>query len=313
MGNQIGTLYLDKRLTNLSVKFKNAALIGDMVLPIVDVTQETDQYARWKRNDFRVEDALRADGTESKEALMELDTDGTFRCEEYALHIPITDRQRKRAIVPLSIDMNRTETLTNMIKLGHESRVATLVQTAANAGGSVTLSGTEQFNDASFDSDSKTDAIEVRIDAGKESIRQAIGVEPNTVIIPSNVAKVIKRDPEVRALVKPTDSTLLTNGNLPSILWNMRVLEAGAVLDSAERGQSYSGSDVWGKHISLAYIAPSVGIDTFTLGVTFQATGMHANKWREEKKSSDIVEVSHTVDEVIVCSECLYIIRDAIA
>lgn len=315
MGSPIGSLRVDKRLTDFSVKYKNGVLVAEQVAPFVTVKNKSDKYVVYKRSDFRVEDDLRAPGTESREVYYEIDTDGTYSCNKRSLKMIVSDDDRDNADQPLDLDFDRTEDITNRLLLGHEKRVGDLMTATANvaAGHYETLSGTQQFNNASFNSTSKEDAIEVRIDAGKEAVRKDIGLEPNTIVIPSAVAKVIKKDSAIRDLIKYTDQTLLVNGDLPRTLWNMKVLIPGAVYDSANRGQTYSGSDVWGKHIVIAYVAPKVGLRSFTAAATFISKQRQIKKWRVEAKESDYVEGTWILVPKIVCSDCFYIIRNAIA
>jgi len=300
------------------MKYANGAMIADIILPRIDVAKDSDQYFVYGRQDFRATNDLRADKADTNFIdSWKIESTPTYNCEEHALADLVSDRERRNADAPLSPDFDTDENLTNMLMLNREKRVADVLTAAASYSGSghyVTLSGTQQWNDAAFDSNSNDDAIEVRIDAAKEAIRAAIGRDPNTVIIPAAVAKVVKRDPAIRDLIRYTDSTLLVNGDLPPTLWNMKVLVPGSVYDAAEEGQSFDGADVWGKHVVVAYVAPNPRTPrTVTLGLTFQSQPRQVAKWREEGRKSDAIEVSEILVEKTVCEYCGYLIRNAIA
>ncbi len=316
MGNTRGTIHVDTPLTNFSLKFKNGMFIADMIFPRVDVSKDSDLYFIYGQQDQNVVNTLRAPKTDPNYIDSWKTTTSTFTCEEHSLADLVGDDERKLADTPLAPDYDCTENLTNMLGLDREKRVADLITTTANlpAGHYTTLTTTMQWNNASYDSDSKTDAIEVRIDAGKEVIRKAIGLDPNVIIFPSAVSRVVKKDSEVRELIKYTQNTLLVNGDLPPTMWNMRVLIPGSIYNSANPNATFSGADVWGKDVVLAYVAPSVLTPrTMTMGITFQSMPRYTSKWREEKKKSDSIEVAEKLVEKIVGSSCAYVIKDAIA
>lgn len=313
-----GNIHIDRALSNFSLKHQNGALIADLICPRVDVAKDSDKYFVYGRQDYRMAVDGRGDKADTNFIdSWKIEATPTYTCFEHSLADLVSDRERRNSDEPLAPDFDATENLTNLILLNREKRVADMLTSAgsfSNSGNTITLIGDEQWNDVAFDSDSKTDAIEARIDAGKEAIRAAIGRDPNTIVIPAAVARVIKRDPEVRDMIRYTDSSLLVNGDLPATLWNMRVLSPGAVYDSSEEGQAFSAADVWGKHVLLAYVAPNVRTPrTMTLAMTFQSQPRQTSKWREDGRKADAIEVSEMLVEQIVSEHCGYLIRNAIA
>lgn len=316
--NVRGTIHVDVPLTNFSLKYSNTAFVADIVCPRINVAKESDKYFVYGRQDFKERQDYRADKSDANFInSWSIDDTPTYQCEEHSLADLVSDRERKNADAPLAPDFDCTEGLTSMLGLGREKRVADLFTSTANYSTSshyVTLSGTQQWNNASFDPTSKTNAIEIRIDTAKEAIRSSIGRDPNTIIIPSAVAKVIKRDSAVRDLIKYTDKTLLINGDLPSILWNMNVVMPGAIRNSAAEGQTFTGADVWGKNVVLAYIAPNAQSPrTMTAALTFQSQPRQVTRWREEIKKSDAIEVGEILVEKMVGEYCMYLINACIA
>lgn len=313
-----GTIHVDRPLSNFSLKYMNGTMIADQVMIRVPVEKESDKYFIYGKQNYRETKALRADKADVNFVdSWKIESTPTYSCEEYSLADLVSDRERTNADAPLAPDFDTTESLTDMLMLNRERRVAALLTTAANfatSGNTVTLSGVQQFNNASFDSTSKTNAIEVRIDNAKEAIRADIGKDPNTIIIPSAVARVMKRDSAIRDLIKYTQNDILVNGDLPPTMFNMRVLIPGGIYDSAEEGQTFAGADIWGKNIVLAYIAPSPRTPrTMTLGMTFQSQARQVSKWREDKRKADAIEVSEILVEKMVSEYCGYLIKDAIA
>lgn len=313
-----GNIHIDKALSAFSLKYANGAFVSDIIMPRVDVAKESDKYFVYGRQDFRSTQDIRADKADTNFIdSWKIESTPNYTCAEHSLADLVSDRERKNADEPLSPDFDVTENLTNMIALNREKRVASVLTAAASFGTSgnyVSLSGDQQWNDESFDSDHSENAIEARIDTAKEAVRGAIGRDPNTIVIPAAVAKVVKRDSAVRELIKYTDNSLLVNGDLPPTLWNMKVVVPGGVYDSAEEGQAFSGADIWGKHVLLAYIASNPRTPrTMTLGLTFQSQPRQTSKWREDGRKSDAIEVSEILVEKVVCEYCGYLIRNAIA
>jgi len=316
MPNSIGTIRLNKLLTSMSVKYSNGMFVADEISPRVSVDKETDTYIIYGREDFFGEKAERAMGANPNYVPSLSTSTATYTCFEYELADMISDREISDSTPPLSLKTDKMNNLTRKISLAREIRVASLFTTQGNFASSnrEQLSGTEQFNNSSFDSDSKTDAIEVRIDAGKEAIRAAIGMDPNVIIIPSAVARVVKKDEEIRELIKYTQDNLLVNGDLPETMFNMKVVIPGGIYASNNRGATFSGADIWGKHIVMAYIAPNPNSkDVMTFVSTFEQTGREVNEWREEAKRSTAIEVREILTEKIVAADAGYLIEDCIA
>lgn len=315
MGNIHGTIKIDKALSDLSIKFRNGAFIADMVLPKVSVAKETDYYYVYDKTDKLIVDAVRANGAPANEAPAQTYTTASYECIEYALKAKVTDRDRANADPAIDLEMDETSKTTNMIELARERRVAALVTAAATfatSGHTTTLSGVDQFDNASFTTSGVS--IEKRMDTAKTAIRRATGVNPNYIVIPDEVAKVIKRDSTVRALIKDTDSHLLTNGDLPPVLWNMNVIIPGAVNNSANLGQAYTGADVWGKHILLFYRDASIkALRTMTFGASPNVGNRTTKKWRDDDLDSTVIQVSEIIDEVIMAEYCGYLYRSVIA
>lgn len=308
---QLNTVHIDAALTNLSIQYQPTGLIADSVMPVLRVKKESDRYYIWDRGtSFRIPETKRADGAESNKVNFKV-TNAAYQTEEYALNVDITDRQKDNADSILKLRANKMKMTKNLMMLDREKRVATLLTTLGNYNSAVrtTLSGTKQWNDDSF-----AGSIEKDIDAGKEAVRALIGHEPNTIIIPASIAKVMKRDDQLRELIKYTQNNLLINGDLPPTLWNMKVLIPSAInITSIEGASSATTADVWGKHIVMTYVPAGGSIDTPAHAYTFRARDFRVKAWREEKKSKEVIEVSVIDDEKITSDISGYLIKDVIA
>lgn len=267
----------------------------------------------WNRHDAaRLQNSLRANGAESNTVDFDLDSDSTYRVHEYALKVKITDRDRANADSVLRLEQSKTMRAKDLVELDLEQRVATLLTTQANYASTnrTQLSSTSQWNDAAF-----VGSIESDIDTGKEAIRQqTLGLDPDTIVIPSAVAKVMKRDDQIRELIKYTHSDLLVDGDLPPMLWGMKVIIPKAVRVTSRKGNATQTiADVWGKHVVMLVKNGGGMIDVPTFGKIFQSGSEVVKTWRKEELSADFYEYGMMTDEVISASAAGYFIEDAIA
>ena len=308
---QLNTVHIDAALTNLSIQYQPTGYIADQVMPILKVKNESDKFFKWDRGtSLRVPESKRADGAESNKVLYKVTTD-SYQCEEYALNTDVTDRQLKNADKILNLRANKMKMTKNLITLDREKRVDSLLTTTGNYDSAVrvTLAGTNQWNNDSF-----AGSIELDIDTGKEAVRALIGFEPNMIIIPAAIAKVMKRDDAIRELIKYTQSNLLINGDLPPSIWNMKVLIPTAInITSIEGHATTTTADVWGDDVILTYVPAGGSIDTPAHAYTFRSRNFRTKAGREEKRGTEVIEVSMIDDEKITSDISGYLITNAIA
>lgn len=311
MAGTRGKVHIDRPMSNFSVAYKNGSLIADIVSPRIGVENGSDEYFIYGRRNFRADgNDVRANGGAARQVDSWSVTTGNYRTLMHALKDNVTPEEYENADAPIKPEMDTVEGLTDLIMLNREKRVADLYTTAATWSNSTTLSGTDQWDNASLAAGS----IEEDLDTGKEAVRQEIGVVPNTLIIPQAVANVVKRNSDIRDLIKYTQSKTLMNGDLPPTMFNLRVLIPGGVYDSANEGQTFSAGDVWGKHVVLCYLAPNPRtIKTPTAGLSMQSTPRRVRRWLDEETECNWFEVSEKLVEKVVAAGAGYVIRDAIS
>jgi len=309
---QPSKVHIDAALTNLSIAYVPEGFVADQVMPVLKVNKESDKYFKWNRgNALRVPNSLRADGSESSKVEFDLTKNNTYQCEEYALNADITRRQRDNADNILNLRASKTRLVKNLLMRDREKRVASLLTTTGNydAAVRVTLAGVTQWNNSGF-----VGSIEKDVDTGKEAIRSLIGEEPNIIIIPAAVAKVIKRDDGVREVLKYTHSDLLVNGDLPPVLWNMKVIIPTAIEITSIKGHATTTTaDVWGKHVVMTYVPANGSIDTPAHAYTLRCRNFQVKTWMEDKKDKEVIEVSMMDDEIVTSDISGYLITNAIA
>jgi len=303
-------VHVDQALTNLSIGYHPAGMVAERVSPPITVANESDRYYIWDRpSAFRVSAtgimSLRPDKSEAKEVDFGLDT-SSYQAEEYALKILISDREKKNADSVLRLRESKLRRVQDLLMLEQEIRVATLLTTAGN------WAANHSGDPGNWSAGTPT--IEADIDTAKEVVRSAIGIDPNTIVIPAQIARVIKRDATIRDLIKYTHADLLVNGDLPARLWNMDVIIPGATYTaSVEGAATITYADVWGDHVVLLYVNRESTIDTPQVVKTFRSKEWEVRSWRVEEKRSEAIEASVIQDEVLTSNVSGYLLTDVIS
>lgn len=302
-------VHIDRALTNLSIRHDNAAHIAEIMYPVVPVVKESDKYFVFGKEHFVQHGTLRADGSESNEFNWTVDSE-TYTAEEYALHTAVTDREKKNADSPLKPYVDATEMLTDAIKLDWEIRAQTLATAAASYATGHSVAAVTQWSSA-------TGSVYADILTGQERIRRSIAKYPTHIFIPSRVAMYMAQNTVILDLVKHTHADLLKGPGgswlLPSVLWGMKTVVMMAIRNTANLAQAESLSDIWDDTVIMAYITPTPGLKQITWGYTIQPRGWTTKKWREEKRASDIVEVSVIRALEITGTSCAYRITDTLS
>lgn len=304
----VRAVHIDRPLTNLSIRYANAAFIGETLFPPIKVKKESDVYFIYGKEHYQRQGTLRAVGAESNEYEWTVST-SSYTAEEYALKAAVADRERANADVPLSLDIDTNESLREAIGLDWEIRYQTLAALTASFASGNTATPAIKWDQANA-------IIQTDILLGQETVRRAVQRYPNTIIIPARVAMYVALDSTIQDLIKYTHSNLLLGkpGSwlLPPMLWGMKVIVPGSTYNTANEAAAESLSDIWSDTVILAYVNPSPGIKRISWGYTFQPRNWRTKKWREEARESDIIEVSVLRDAKVTCTGCAYRLNDCL-
>lgn len=302
----IRDIHQDSVLTSISVAYKNTGFVGDLIMPKVKVKKESDTYYIYGREKFKIQDTLRAVRSDYKRIDWTVTTD-TYRCHEYGLEQLIDDREKDNADDPLDLEIDATETVTDMIMVDREKRIADLLTTAANFTNYTTLSGTDQWDDYT-NSDPMDD-----IETARNAINAATGLMPNAMVIPNEVYIKLRHHPQLLERIKYTQKGVVTVDLLKTLFEIENIWIAYSLYDTATEGQTVSLSRIWGKHVLMAYVTPRPGIRKMSLGYSFFTKNRITEKYREGKKNSDVVRVREIIDEKLVAETAAYLIRSAVS
>lgn len=301
-----GNVHIDQALTNISLGWSNEGLVGERLFPVVRVRKQSDKYYTFGREQWVPETSdYRAPGAEANEVpglRVSLDT---YYAQEHALQIAVTDEERENADSPMSPDRDGTELVTSKILLGREVAMKNLVTTASNYATSMTttLAGGAQWNAANY---ATSDPIS-DIKAGRFAMHAKVFREPNTALIPYQVMAALEDHPDFLARIQYSERAILTPEIIATIVGIPNVIIPGVGLGSGGSGAPITVGYLWGKDVLLAWVPPRPGIKVPAFAYEFvQSYGgaaQIADRWREDKRKSDIVRVSRRYDLKLVGKE----------
>lgn len=309
-------LHIDAALSNFAVEIgKGGPFVADQLFPVVEVNKESDKY--WSYPVPELSDSvpqLRTAGGLAQEVDWK-PTTATYSCEEYALRRLISNRARDNADNPQKLENNTVRKLLHQIRLGVEKRIKAMVMSTSY----ITNYSTPSVK---WDAASGTITIEKNIDTAKEAVLTQCGYEPNVILIPPAVAKVMKRDSTIRDLIKYTNSDLLINGDLPPTVFGLRVIVPGAIENTANPAQTQSLARIWSTDNVLVAFVDDTADDTesYTLGKQFRAKldaeagDQRFAVWRyyEAARHGWWIEAGVLQDEKLVSGSAGYLLTDVL-
>lgn len=309
---------VSSRYTAVAIAYKNKSLIGDMVLPLTPVMDQSfDWLLHNKEEGFTVPDT-RVGRRGSVNQVSFGATMQTSSTEDYGLEDAIPQKDIEAAQsgdVPGMDPVGKsTEYVTNLIDLDREIRVANLVFNANTypAANKVTLSGTSQFSDY-------TNSNPVSVLMGYLDIPL---MRPNLAVMGQDAWRVIRQHPKVVEAVKGTGAGVNAQGMISrqqfaELLEIEELLVGEGWVNTAKRGLSASYSRVWGKHISVMYRDRLAGPQ---LGTTFGMNAQWGTKVAGQITDPNIglrggvkIRVGMSCKEIITAPDLGYFIQNAVA
>jgi len=238
---------VDAVLTNLAAGYINDEFIADSILPRVPVTKEGGKVPLFGKAQFiehRTERAIRgATNVRDPEGVKTID----YVLTEYDIATRLDYREKQEA--DFQIDAVETANTMEILRLGHELRVARKVQNPATyaPGNTITLAGADQFTNPA------SDPLGVVLDA-KAAVRSQIVREPNTLWMGYSTYLTLLRHPQLVGLLSTNKDRILTDDELKRFL-RVDNLVVGKAVTSTD-GETVT--DIWGDNMGLTYTAREV-------------------------------------------------------
>jgi hypothetical protein len=253
-----GARVIDPILSLFSQGYRNANFIGEHLFPRVPVSASGGQIIEFGREAFQLVNMRRVPGGPTKRTPMGY-LGKPYALVEDAIEVPVPREHQRDAKVVVGIDLGQRASRIGMNKILLQLEVdqATLATTAGNygAGNKVALAGADKWSHA--DGDPVAD-----IDTGREAIRAAVGIYPNTLALSAVAFNAARNNPKVIARFQynssvPIDASAITEKMLAG-LFQVDKLVVGKAIVSNDAGVN---TDIWGNNAVLAYVP---------IGETFQ-------------------------------------------
>jgi len=270
--------HIDKALTQISVGFFQdaSAYIANQVFPAIPVVKQSDRYFAYKKEDWFRDDAdERALGEESAGGDYDIDNTPTYFCRKYAYHKDVFEEDRTNVDDPLTPDQDAVDFVTDKLLLRREVQwAATYFKTgvwgADWTGGASANNSTKVVK---YWDDITSDPVG-DIKGRCTDIQEATGKRPNTLVIGQRVFDALSEHPDVLDRIKYTETGVVTISLLASLFNVERVLIAGAIKNSAAKGQTATMEFIFGKNALLCYVEKRPGLKKASAGYIFTWTGL---------------------------------------
>jgi hypothetical protein len=310
VGLYAGGLHIDSALTNVSVMYRNADFVGDMVFPVLPVGKQSDKYFVYGPDNLRPQDDTRRPGGESNEIDWSL-SNAPYYCDGHALSQYIPDEDRENADAAIDLDTDTTIQLTDKIFLNREINIVNAITSGLTA---VDLSASTY----EYAFDNAANDPSAYIDQKKETVASVVGKEPNRVLFSRPAWRAYRNNPQVLKHIFGTSTVgtgqQITTSQAAEVLEVEQVIVARAIQATSAEGISpVTTQYVWGQYGAtngalalLYYCPPSPGLKTISLGYNFTwntgRLGSLVYKDRAEKRHSDWVEVMRYYSPQIVAA-----------
>ncbi|MBF0192100.1 MAG: major capsid protein [Magnetococcales bacterium] len=259
---------VDPVLTEISLGYRNAALVGEVLFPRVPVSLRAGKIIEFDKQAFLLVNTARAPGSGVKE--INIGYEGApFALDAHSLAGKIPQEHMEEAARGPGVDLGSraVTTVMDIMLLGAEHEQAVLARNEARypAGHVLDLNSAGQTQWTNGVSDPMRD-----IDTGREVVRAAIGRYPNTLLLGPKAFNAAKTHPDVIDKIKYTTSASVTVEMLAA-QWNLKRVVVGEAVYTDDTGQTH---DVWGADAILAYVPDGgVGREVPSYGYTYVLQG----------------------------------------
>lgn len=330
MPNPSGSdLHVNVPLTNVSVAFINRQpTIADVIFPNVPVRQRSNKFWVYDRADWRrIEARLRAPATESVGGGWRLRTD-TFFADVYAVHKDIADQDRANADTIFAMDRDATEWVTQQLLLKRDKDFTDAYFQPGvwghDRGGVAGAVGANQF--LQWDQAGSNPITDFQAPA--LNMARLTGYRPNVGVFSPEVYDVLRNHSTILERIKYTQRGVITADLLASFFELDRFVVNFTTHNTAPEYQDQDANEnnanyqfMAGKHVLLAYAAPSAGLQQPSAGYIFSWTGYLANtqqgiaisRMRNDLTRSDRIEGEMAYDMKVIAPDLGAFFANAVA
>jgi len=305
----LGSMKVDKILTQFSVAYRNKGYISDKILPRIKVKERSGKFAKYGKDNLRLEDnVLRTPGAQARTFDYSV-SQGTYTCTEKALEKIVPDEFVNNSDDPYDPKRDAAMFCVDKIWLHQENALATTMADTSTITQNTTLSGTDQWSDYG-NSDPLDD-----INTARETIRTNTGLHANVAVFGIATWQKFIHHPDVVERIKyvGTVDPEAVKRAVASLLQVDEILIGEGIKNTANQGQSDSLANVWGDHFWLLYRPSTPSLMTASFGFTITDMDRMVDTRYDAARVGEVVRVRDSYDQTIVDAACCYLIHSAVA
>jgi hypothetical protein len=306
-GPQVGQVYIDPLLANISIAYQNDTYMADMIFPEVQVAKISGFYFVYDKSKFVVANDLRAPSTRANRVDYGLTKEPYGPLVEHSLEQDIPDEVVDQAMAPLDPNVDATENVTDRILLSKELDAFNQCTDTAVITQNVTLSGSSQW-DQYATSDPIGD-----VKTARDTVKKAVLKMPNRLLLGYEVFSDLQNHPEIIERIKYSQLGVVTAELLAEIFVIEEVWIADAEQNVANENQDPDMEYIWGKNAWVFYINPAPAIRKVSFGYTFRRGPRQVERWDERWVKAQFVRVTDWYEQKIVAAPAAYFIQNAIS
>lgn len=314
-----GNLFLPQFLNNFMLSYMQGAdqFAAERVSPRTPVPKRTGEYIKWdKAEDFRVDTiGIRRPGDRAT-MIDVLKSNGLYNCTQFAKRVQIPDELVNDSVGVVNIQMQFAVELAQQMLKMREYRVAALATTAANYASGNKGNPAVQWDDYITTPSSYTSNPFADITKALLGVLEASGVRPNKIVIPVDLAVILRQHPEFIKRYSAWTGTVEGGMDLPPKILGMDVIVPGAFLTTSNRNvnDTTALSTIWGNNVLLYYVGDdqlkNIGPNTLCTFKSFDYTvERRTDSWYDKDTHSTVLESWETVDEELIAADTAYLLQ----
>ncbi len=304
---------VDKLLTNVSNGIFPVGYISEMLLPKIQVVQQSGKIGKHGKGHLRILNTVGIGKGKSAYVDSEVTSSNSYYIDTHRLKTTVTMEDYRNVEKPFDAEKNKTDYVTTHLWLGKEKALADALADTAVLTQNTTLSGNAQFNDYA-----NSDPLG-KAKTARHAVRAGCGLAPNVAWMDWYVADTLRYHPGILEALGYTMNRAgqLSDQELAKALGVRKLLIAEAVYNTSKEGQTDALGAVWGKHMWFGYIPDAPGLDQQSLGyhLSFAGTGsrtVYKEPQFDPPGATDVL-VTDDYDQLLSDVTCAYLIKNAIA
>ncbi|WP_254446846.1 major capsid protein [Ruegeria sp. HKCCD8929] len=260
---------IDPILSTHAQGYRNAEMIGHLILPVADIPTRGVRVLRFGKDSFRKMNTRRAPGAEYQTVQYGYASNPVaLQQEALAAKVPWENMEEASKVPGIDLARGSVEMVLDIIALGREFEIAQLVRDPGNYGANnkMVLAGGDKWSDPA--SDPAAD-----INEGKEQVRRRIGRYPNQLTIGAPTFNVLKQHPKIKEQFKYTSSDSITVEMLAKYFDIEKVIVGKAVYLEDGAADDADAQDVWGTDAILSFRPMGTNYMVPSFGYTYRLKG----------------------------------------